>query len=363
LFYIICSIYGLSFLIIAYLLTDPTIGVTNTIADPTRYMGWFLYVLIENIGSILIALFWSFVASTTSPESAKKGLALVLSGAQVGSILGPTFATYSTTIGLPVLTMISGIGLLMVPVVIKIFMVFVAAKEVVRHEEVGSVFAKAMSERNQKPKTGVMEGLRLLLASPYLLGIFGILTFYEIVGTIIDFQMKALARPLYPTPEAITAFVGFFGQCTNSVALLIVLLGTSYLMRRFGLTFCLLAFPIGVSLVLCYIYTYPVIWSAFVAMVTARGLSYGLNNPAKEVLYTPTSKDVKFKTKNWIDMFGGRSAKATGSAINNTFKANMDNLMFYGTLISLGLVGIWIFVALFVERTFNKLVKEERIIQ
>ena len=50
-------------------------------------------------------------------------------------------------------------------------------------------------------------------------------------------------------------------------------------------------------------------------MVTLKGLSYALNNPCKEVMYIPTSKDAKFKTKSFIDMFGSRSAKMSGAQI------------------------------------------------
>ena len=35
-------------------------------------------------------------------------------------------------------------------------------------------------------------------------------------------------------------------------------------------------------------------WISFAAMVLTKGLNYALNVPTKEVLYIPTSKDVKF---------------------------------------------------------------------
>ncbi len=41
-------------------------------------------------------------------------------------------------------------------------------------------------------------------------------------------------------------------------------------------------------------------------MMCLKALSYSLNNPCKEMLYNPTSTDVKFKAKSWIDIFGQR---------------------------------------------------------
>ena len=351
LFYVICSLYGIGFLLIAYLLTHPTIGLANEVASPYRLLGWISYFAIESMGSIIVALFWSFVASSTDSSSAKRGFALIISGAQIGSILGPTMARYAEYLGLPLLTVIAAVGIFIVPLFIKLFMVKIASKEQPTEEQIQDA---------KKPKTGMLEGLKLLLTRPYLLGIFAIATFYEVIGTIMDFQMKMLAKQVYPSKEAFTAFLGLFGQSANILALVMALLGTSFLMRRFGLTFCLLTFPIAVGLVVGYVYINPVLWTVFASMIVVKGLSYALNNPSKEMMYIPTSKDVKFKAKSWIDMFGARSAKAAGSGVNNVFAASLPSLMLYGTMIALGLVGVWIVAALFVGKTFNKLTKEGR---
>ncbi|MFA5074490.1 MAG: Npt1/Npt2 family nucleotide transporter [Candidatus Babeliales bacterium] len=350
LFYVICSFYGAGFLFVAYLLTHPTIGLANEVASSSRLLGWVSYVMIESMGSIIVALFWSFVASSTNPASAKRGFALIISGAQLGSILGPTIDRYAENLGLPLLTVIAAVGVFIVPILIMFFMT------------TSSAVSTAVPEK-EKPKTGMLEGLKLLVTRPYLLGVFAIATFYEVIGTIMDYQMKVLAKQAYPSKEAFTAFLGLFGQSANVLALVMALLGTSYLMRRFGLTFCLLTFPIAVGLVVSYVYINPMLWTVFASMIIVKGLSYALNNPSKEMMYIPTSKDVKFKSKSWIDMFGARSAKATGSAVNNTFAASIEALMLYGTLIALGLVGVWIIAALFVGRSFNKLTKENRIIE
>ena len=358
LFYILCGLYGSGFLVLAYFLAHPTIGLANTDASPSRLLGWISYVAIESMGSIIVALFWSFVASSTDPSSAKRGFALIISGAQVGSILGPTLALYSEALGLPFLTVCAALGILLVPFLIKIFVTVI----VKRSEQ--KLYTTAEIETAKKAKkTGMIEGLKLLLTRPYLLGIFAIATFYEVIGTIMDYQMKVLAAAKYTTPEKFAAFMALFGQCANILALAMALLGTSYLMRRFGLTFCLLLFPVAVGLVVSYVYINPLLWTVFASMIVVKGLSYALNNPVKEMMYIPTSKDAKFKAKSWIDMFGARSAKAAGSGVNNVFKDSAPMLMLYGTMIALGLVGVWIIAAMFVGRTFNKLTKEGKIIE
>ena len=96
-------------------------------------------------------------------------------------------------------------------------------------------------EKKQKPD--MLAGLRLLVTQPYLLAVFIASTFYEVIKTIIDFQMKSQAS-LIMTGSQYTSFVGWFAFFTNLTAFLMALLGTSYMMKKYGLRFCILASPI-----------------------------------------------------------------------------------------------------------------------
>ena len=82
----------------------------------------------------------------------------------------------------------------------------------------------------------------------------------------------------------------------------------------------------------------------FVATLVMKALSYALNNPCKEIMYIPTSKDVKFKAKSAIDMFGGRSAKAVGAGV----AALATQSFIIGPVVSFAFIGLWGVSALFV---------------
>ncbi|NDD53489.1 hypothetical protein EBZ39_06380 [bacterium] len=349
LFYVICTGYATLFLLIAYLLTHPTIGLANTVADPSRVLGWVIYLGIESFGSLVVSLFWSFVNSSTDQATAKRGYALIIAGAQIGSITGPTLATHASRIGMPGLAAIVSCSIMMVVLMVHLFVRAYPASAV-------------ESPSKEKKATGPVEGLRLLFSKPYLMGILGISTLYEVVGTVLDYQMKFIADESFSTVESVTEFLGMFGQATNLLALAFAFVGTSFFIRRFGLTFCLVMFPVTVAGVVVYTMLFPSLWGLFGAMVAIKGLSYALNNPCKEIMWIPTSKDVKFKAKSWIDGFGGRSAKAGGSGINAMF-TTMTDLMLYGSLISLGIVGVWIMIAMYVGRTNDRLTRENEIVQ
>ncbi len=336
LFYIICSFYAILYGSIAFFLMHPTIGLANTETSPDRIIGWAFYLAVESFGSLVVPLFWSFVNSTSDQHTAKRGYGLIIAGAQFGSIAGPLLAIQAPKIGTANLVAITVLGVLIVPVMIRIFTTMYPIA--------------AVDNSTSKTGSGFAEGLKLLFSRPYLMGILGVATLYEIIGTITDYQMKYAAASAYATADEVTRFLGFFGSSANYLALIFALIGTSYFIRRYGLTFCLVMFPVAVGSVILYVWAFPSLWTLFGAMVAIKGLSYALNNPCKEIMYIPTSKDVKFKAKGWIDGFGGRSSKAVGAGICG-FLPNMAQLMFFGSLISLGIIGIWIVVALYVGRT------------
>ena len=363
LFYVVGTFYLTIFLIIACFMSHPVHGLNPALPIGThRWIGWITYFSIESFGSIFVALFWSFAASITKPESAKKGFPLILAGAQIGSISGPALGFLSHIIGLQVLIFIACGAVACIMLLMKVFLIAIP-------EEDRQPYCK---EEASRPRTGFFEGIKLIVTKPYILGIFCIVSLFEIVVTIVDYQMKMQAKilPEYASNEAFNTFLSAFGVATNTIALVMALLGTTYLMKRFGLVFCLIAFPTTLAVIISGLYIssttaispYTLLWITFGVMIIAKGLSYALNNPSKEIMYIPTSKDVKFKAKGWIDMFGGRLAKGTGAQFNNLFKSSINSLMVYGTLAALGLIGIWIIIAMYVGRTFNKLTDEDRII-
>lgn len=357
LFYYIGGFYGILFFIIGFLLGKPGIGLSNTVESPYRLIGWITYFGVESFGSLMVALFWSFVASSTSPESAKYGYPIIISGAQIGSITGPYLVTQAKTFGVDGLMYIASTWIVLIIVLINVYV------KVIPPNLTGLDESTVAKEGNKK--TGVFEGLRLLVKHKYIAGIFCVATFYEIIGTILDFQMKLVARQAYTTPETYAEFMATFGIGCNVTTMLLTLIGTSFIMERWGLTFCIVSFPVTVGFVVSFVYIYSRCfqsskWIFFGAMIIIRCFTYALNNPAKEIMYIPTSKDIKFKTKGWIDMFGARSMKAAGSLVNNAFKASPEALLAYGTLISLSVVIVWIFIASYVGKTFATLTKENK---
>jgi AAA family ATP:ADP antiporter len=336
LIYVVTATYGFAFLLIAYALGCPDL------AGPG--LGWLLYILIESFGSIVVSLFWSYVASVTETNSAKRGYPLMVSGAQLGAMLGSAAVLLlASVIGDQGLFLIAASSIFMVPALIYYFHKFHAPTQLEKIE-------------TKNPSTGVLEGLRLIAKHPYLMGVLVVSTVYEVVCTIFDFLMSTAAHDTLGTGHALTQFMGVYGLAVNGISFLFALIGTSFLMRRFGLSICLMLYPALVALLVLGVMTIPGLWMFFVAEVCMKAFSYALNNPCKEMMYLPTSKDVKFKAKGWIDVQGARTAKGLGSGIFAIVPA-------FASIISLGVIALWMPIAYWVGNKNKVLVDNDLIIK
>jgi len=368
LFYILCPFYGISFLTLSYFAANPaalSLPETSILYPlfgwiPGKVMGWFTYVMIES-SCLVFVLFYSFMACVTKVVSAKKGYGMVFFFFFLGMISGPLIVVkYAQRVGSPALLTLGGCLILLVPFLVKLFMKVIPLDNQ----------AKPQTAEKQKPKTGFLEGIKLLFTRPYVAGVFVVSAFYEIVGTILEFQMNMIATS-YMKRDMLAVFRAQFGIGAGILAATFALLGTSFFMRKFGLRFCLISFPSMIGIIVCSIFIsrffgatdYQYMWTIFASMIAIKGLNYTLNNPTKEVMYIPTSKDIKFKAKSWIDVFGNRTTKGIGGGVNTVFRTSLPDLLLYGTIISLGVVGIWIFVAHFVGQKFHKLHEENRIVE
>lgn len=364
LFYIIASFYTICFAIIGTILyLQATYGSEFVGAPVLKYMGICNYLLTESLGSVLVALFWSFTVSISTADQAKRTFPFIVALGQIGSISGSSLMLIKSLPTWPLFAVA-------VACLICLISVIYYLKATTPEDQMKS------DKEEKKTKPDMLAGLKLLLTEPYLMGVLVVSTFYEISGTITDYQMKSQASALFDE-ATFKWFLGIFGVASNGLAFFLALLGTSAVIKKFGVRVCLQIYPITCAIAIIALYGFyqsgltsalTLFWATFGVMMIVKGVSYAVNNPVKEMMYIPTSKDAKFKAKGIIDMLGGRSAKATGAQIGgflnvkNNPIASIHNLMLYGSLISLGIIGAWILAAFYVGTKNQKLIKNGEII-
>lgn len=367
LFYVIGTAYLIGSIIFGLLFYHSTIGLANTAVDSTRLVGWFWYVFVESYGSIVVALFWAFAADLVSPNSAKRGFPLVVMFGQLGAILGPK---YLTPLGKNVFgtsaptVMICGILIAIMMLFVYIFMRTTPKSEMSGYHRKDEGAAKEV-------EPGFMEGLVLMLKQPYLLGIFAAIGIYEIIITIIDYYFKFLVCQEYTTEATRSAYLGDYAVWVNVVSFLCLLFGISNIQRRLGIKVSLVLMPLIVLAMVLSFKAYPVVHVLLWIMVAAKAINYALNGPALKTLYVPTSHDVKYKSQAWIETFGSRGSKAAGSGVNmlqSTFTkklgvdAGLAAFIAFSSYLSFGLIAAWILVALYLGKTYEKAVEQDKVV-
>jgi len=218
-------------------------------------------------------------------------------------------------------------------------------------------------QRKKEEGVGFLEGLKLIFTKGYLLGIFLMVFAFEAILVVFDFHFKVMSKIAYPAEGDHASYLAQYGVWTGIVSSLCVLFGINSIQRKFGMTASLIFAPILVGVAAVTLKMYPELEVVFWIMVIAKAVNYALNAPTIKQLYIPTTKDARYKSQGWIEMFGSRAAKSGGSFINMTrgiFEAKygavagISLFLTISTMASLGIVVIWLFVAMFVAKTYNK---------
>ncbi len=203
---------------------------------------------------------------------------------QLGNILGPWFLrakylgfTHSGPIALIVGVMTLGIGVL-----IWIFMKVVPRSQFAGYEEKKHIHEK----KDEEP--GFFEGLKLLVTQPYLLGIALIITIYEVIITIIDFQFKAAAKLAHPSELEYGNYLADFAVMTGVVSALCVLFGINSIQRMLGTVASLVLMPLLMIVAVVMVWLNPTLLTVlFWVMVMGKAVNYALNQPTIKQLYIP----------------------------------------------------------------------------
>lgn len=387
-FYALGTIYVIITLVFAFLMWHPSTGLLNKVESPYRFWGWAWYVFVESFGSLIVALFWAFAADTTKSESAADGFRLVSFGGQLGNIFGPAAILYILNFlkisgaddgvvtpemahyemyGIVGCVLLAAVTMICLIGFVKVFM------QVVPEDQLKGFEAKneAAVEKEHEKEPGFFEGLKLLFSSPYLLGIFALITFFEVIITVFDFNLKFLVGSAFTSSGARSEYLATYGMYTGLVSFFCVFLGVNRIQKLIGVGASLMLLPILVAVAAFLFQTHPIINVLFWIMVISKAFNYALAQPTMKQLYIPTSKDAKYKSQAFIEMYGSRGSKALGSAINNYRRifvnqfgeaAGVAKYMALTAYASIGIIGVWLVLALYMGRAYTKAVEQKRLI-
>ncbi len=180
---------------------------------------------------------------------------------------------------------------------------------------------------------------------------------------MIEYRVAVNADAAHATVGGLTGFYALYYLLMNAIGLIISLFGTTPLLRFFGIRASLFAFPLLCLGILLVTFIFPTEGIIFALFVGLRAFNYALNHPTREVLYIPTTKDIKFKAKTWTDAFGSRIAKSCGSIINVSLKGLPQSFALCSTLLlSISFSSLWLIIVYFLGRTLQYAVDNKKVI-
>lgn len=382
----VCAVaYALLGIMCAYLLGHPTIGLPNTDASSSRIFGWFFYFFMESFQPFLISVLWSFVNSITKPEDTKDGYVLMVAGGKIGGafmaaaawfFLGmqsSCYAVFSCAASYQVLMFFASCLLLVMPLVIM-YLIKITPPKNMHGYEAAYQFEK---EREKSEETtgiwhrikGMFDGLFELIKYPYMLGMFGMIFFWEVINVIFSYLRLGAVKEASGSTLDFGVYLYQQMVIFHLIGLAIVLIGTRTMVVWLGERRCLIAIPIMIGLVVSYylaaVAYYPshVMFAASAAFLLMRAINYAFASPLRESLYIPTTKALKFKTKSWIDSFGAKISKATGSCYNIIIQGVPSSILFnVHVAFFAGVLVLWGIMAHFLGKRFETAVKNSEVI-
>ncbi len=373
-FYILSSAYGIFAVLfgIAFAYTQGLdhANIEGWMSLLLMVIGYSFYLFVESYGSLMPALFWAIASDTTVPESAKKGFSMVVAIAQFGGIFGP-FIINSLPRRLGLSTNALSLYVCAGAMVISMYLFrnfFKATpKELLTSYRGGN---EDREEKRQEEEPHFLEGLYLLFTHKYLLAIFAVISFPEIIGTIFDLHFNSLASQHY-SGVLLSEYLGMYGSAVNVMAFLFLICGISNITRILGIGISLLLMPIIYGSALFGFVTLNSLTFLFGLMASSKAINYALNGPAIKQLYIPTTHNVRFKSQAWIETFGSRGAKEVGAIFNmglGPLQAHLGAIAgrarhaILAGYFGFALVIIWVFMAMFLGKKYKTAIEEKRVV-
>jgi ATP:ADP antiporter, AAA family len=332
-------------------------------------VGVAFYIWVGMFGVFVVSQFWAFAADFYADERGERLVPLIAIGATAGAVAGSFLTGQLLESGA-----IDSSGLLLVAMLpLAGSMLLTALAD--QRGPLGVGAGRAAERPAAVPAAGRPAGaLALVLRHRYLLAVAGVTLFtawvttngenllFKVVqdslagqlatrGITNSVEMKSFVR------DWTTAFYGSFFFWVNVTALALQALLASRLLKYGGFGVILLLLP-AISLVTYSAMAFlPILLVVRVMKTAENATAYSINNTARQVLWLPTTAEMKYKAKPAIETLfvrvGDGLAAATTLVGIHVFA--LATRAFF--LINVALVAVWLLIAIDVLVEYRRLAR------
>ncbi|MCC6164825.1 MAG: MFS transporter [Acidobacteria bacterium] len=274
------AVYGffVACLVGFYLVFRADVGMT--VAVPA----FFIWVSVFNL--FVVSVFWSFMSDIFTSDQAKRLYGIIAAGGTCGALAGPGLtALLVERVGVPQLMLISALVLSGALVAILRLLPWATERRGVDRPIGGTVLA----------------GARLMLGSPFLRLLAGLLLLYVTVNTILYYQQAAVVSRAFTDPGARAAYFARIDFSVNALTVITQVCVTRVLLTRAGVTPLLMLSPLLVAAGFAWLAVSPTPLLLAAIQVVHRAGNFALIAPARESLFTRVDRETRYKAKAFID--------------------------------------------------------------
>ncbi len=322
------------------------------------YLGIAFYLWVGIFNVLVVAQFWSFAADLYSDERGKRILPMIAIGASGGAVAGSWLTDKLVEILGTYSLLLLGAGILGVSTVLAL----VAE----RRGPVGQGAEGVGSSRGPEAM-GKSGAISLVFSNKFLIAtalmilvlnwvntngensLFGIVQ--EVVGKeVAERGITNAAEKDALIADQTTQFYGSFQLWVNVIGLAMQSFLASRLLKYGGFGFILLMLPFVSLASYTLAAVVPVLGIIKVMKIAENATDYSVNNTAKQVLWLPTSREVKYKAKAAIDTlfvrFGDGFAAVTVFVLINQLHLSVRSMF----ALNIGLALAWILLGFVVVK-------------
>ena len=270
-------------------------------------VGQFFYVFISVLSLFLVSVFWSFLVELFDSGQAKRLFPVIAAGGTAGALVGPLFTDLTArSIGNGGILFV-GSALFGLAVVLQAILIRLWKSDPEPHRERAEAHYQS---RDRALGGNPLAGVTLVLRSPYLLGIAAYVALLATANTFLYFEQLRLVSTAFADTQTRTSVFARIDWIVQSLTILAQLFITGRIASRLGLVVLLTIIPVAIF----FGFLALSIWNTFmvlaVVIVLRRSGEYAFVRPGREMLWTPMSKETKYKAKNFVDVPVYRGADA-----------------------------------------------------
>jgi AAA family ATP:ADP antiporter len=310
----------------------------------TQQFDWLVYVFyvwVSLFGIFTTSQFWLLANYVFDAREAKRLFAFIGAGAIAGGITGSVLTNmFAKLLGTE--------NLLWLCVGFMILCFFILT--IVWPKRAGGE-----QPRKQRSRGSDLKGMwPVIFKSRHLTLMTGIIAVTVMVSTFVDFQFNSVVQTAFDDKDELTAFFALFFTGLSVFSLLLQLLFSSRIIRRFGVGAALLFLPVGLLIGSSMIFLVPILASAVVVKLSDGSFRYSINRTGFELLYMPVPASIKSRVKALMDVVGDRFARGIGGALLYLVSSILSWTIGQISLLSAGLIGVWIILATMARREYSR---------